>query len=383
MINCFFTGKMSLNFVSLLNTITIFLLIFFSLFLIINKKGKTLSNRLFAVFLLSNAVTLSNYLLLQHPSLRFPGMFQVVNLGNSLVYLWGPILFFYIKSWIYRDFHLQKRHLVHLVPFFIYFLYIVYKLAIIPQNILQDPRTAIVITHPLEKWVFGGLLHVLLLSYTLASFLALQGYRRQTKNILSTLNRFHVSWLVFVLAAFSFLWGNGILNFFLAKTTGSPAAALSLANFFILFVMANMAVYQGLRQPEIFAGLEAKTKYEKSTLTDQDAERHLIKLKDFMKKERPYLDPNLTLYKLSKKISISPRHLSQILNEKLSQNFFDFINRYRVEEAKRYLLASSNGNKSILNILLETGFNSKSAFNRVFKKYIGLTPSRYKKTHRF
>jgi AraC-like DNA-binding protein len=372
---------MSLNFVSLLNIITIFLLIFFSLFLIINKKGKTLSNRLFAVFLISNAVTLSNYLLHHHQSLRFPGMFQIVNLGNSLVFLWGPILFFYIRSWIYRDFHLQKRHFVHLVPFLIYFLYIVYKLAISPKNILQDPRTAILISHPLEIWIFGGLLHVLLLIYTLASFLALQEYRHQTKNILSTLSRFHVSWLVFVLAAFSFMWGNGILNYYLAKTTGSPAAALSLANFFIIFIMANMAVYQGLRQPEIFADLEAKTKYAKSTLADQDAQRYLIELKDFMKKEKPYLDPNLTIYKLSKKISISPRHISQILNEKLNQNFFDFINRHRVEEAKRYLLASSNGDKSILDILLETGFNSKSAFNRVFKKYTGITPSRYKKTH--
>ena len=98
-----------------------------------------------------------------------------------------------------------------------------------------------------------------------------------------------------------------------------------------------------------------------------------------MLKEKPYLNPSLSMNELGRKISISPRALSQIINECLGINFFDFVNNYRVEEAKRYLADSSNQNRNILEILLDVGFNTKSVFNRVFKKHTGMTPSSFKK----
>ena len=100
-----------------------------------------------------------------------------------------------------------------------------------------------------------------------------------------------------------------------------------------------------------------------------------------MEEEKPFLVPAISIDELGQKTGISSRDLSQIINERLGCNFFDFINRYRVEESKRLLLDPSGGKKNILNILFEAGFNSKAAFNRAFKKHEGTSPSEFRKLH--
>ena len=98
-----------------------------------------------------------------------------------------------------------------------------------------------------------------------------------------------------------------------------------------------------------------------------------------MRTEKPYLDGDITLQKLAKALGISPHHLSQTINEHLKQNFFDFINTYRIEEAKRMLLDPAKKHYSILAVSEEVGFNSKSAFNTAFKKQVKMTPSEFRK----
>src|SRR4030095_13495565 len=97
------------------------------------------------------------------------------------------------------------------------------------------------------------------------------------------------------------------------------------------------------------------------------------------KKNRPNTKGGVTLQKLAKTLAISPHHLSQIINEQLNQNFFDFINYHRIEEAKRMLVDPARPHYSILAISEEVGFNSKSAFNAAFKKHTDMTPSEFRK----
>jgi AraC-like DNA-binding protein len=98
-----------------------------------------------------------------------------------------------------------------------------------------------------------------------------------------------------------------------------------------------------------------------------------------MQNDKPYLEPELTLEQLASKLSLKPRVLSQAINEILGQNFYDFINRYRIEEASRLLTNPSDEKITILEVLYEVGFNSKSSFNTLFKKYTGLTPTEFRK----
>jgi AraC-like DNA-binding protein len=97
-----------------------------------------------------------------------------------------------------------------------------------------------------------------------------------------------------------------------------------------------------------------------------------------MQDEKPFLEPELTLQQLAARLSLKPKMLSLVINEKLGRNFFDFINHYRIEEAKRMLTNPEDKKITILEVLYEVGFNSKSSFNTLFKKYTGLTPSAFK-----
>jgi len=89
----------------------------------------------------------------------------------------------------------------------------------------------------------------------------------------------------------------------------------------------------------------------------------------------------LSLTKPDFQVDIGPRHLSQVINENLNRNFFDFVNRYRVEEAKKLLINLDKSRNSILDVAFDSGFNSKSSFNMIFKKYTAMTPSQFRKKH--
>jgi YesN/AraC family two-component response regulator len=98
-----------------------------------------------------------------------------------------------------------------------------------------------------------------------------------------------------------------------------------------------------------------------------------------MESSKPYLEPELTLDQLASRLSLKPRILSQTINEILGQNFFDFINRFRIKEASRLLTNPPDEKTTIQEIYYEAGFHSKSSFNTLFKKYTGLTPREFRK----
>jgi len=156
--------------------------------------------------------------------------------------------------------------------------------------------------------------------------------------------------------------------------------------FLALSIFVILIGYFGLKQKEIFAYqgkdsyvIKQKTeKYSGSGLKDSDARHYLEILTNYMAVEKPYLDPNLNLPQLAKDINIPIHYLSQIINEKLHNNFFNYINQFRVEEVKSKIFDPKFENYSLLGIAMDSGFNSKSVFNRIFKKYTNQTPSQFK-----
>jgi AraC-like DNA-binding protein len=122
-------------------------------------------------------------------------------------------------------------------------------------------------------------------------------------------------------------------------------------------------------------------KYKTSALHPGKAEEVMPKLLHLVEEEKLFLDPDLTLRDLSQKLRIHYNHLSQIINERFGLSYNDFINKYRIEEAKRKLADPEERESSILDILLSAGFYSKSVFNAAFKKFEGTTPSEYRKKH--
>ncbi|MCP5106603.1 MAG: helix-turn-helix domain-containing protein [bacterium] len=120
-------------------------------------------------------------------------------------------------------------------------------------------------------------------------------------------------------------------------------------------------------------------KYKSSSLSDRRSEAYLRKLLHLMDTEKPYLDPNLSLQTMSDKVGCTKENLSQVINEQTDLNFKNFLNKYRVEEAKKKLADPKENQYVLMKIAYDVGFNSKSVFNAAFKKFTGISPSQYKK----
>ena len=122
-----------------------------------------------------------------------------------------------------------------------------------------------------------------------------------------------------------------------------------------------------------------KRKYEGYQLDDEIAAAYAKEASNLMEKEKLYKNPDLTLPKLAKKLGLSTNTLSQVLNGYCGQSFYNFVNAYRLEEVVSMMHDPKFDDKSVLELLLEAGFKSKSTFNPIFKKLTGKTPSEYRR----
>ena len=124
-----------------------------------------------------------------------------------------------------------------------------------------------------------------------------------------------------------------------------------------------------------------KLKYSTSTISEERMDTAIAGLNALMEEERIYLDPDLTLKKLAQRLNIHSNHLSRIINEQHGMSFNNYINRHRIAEAQKRLADPALRNKSILDIMFDVGFYSKSTFNTAFSKFTGTSPSNYRKNH--
>jgi ligand-binding sensor domain-containing protein/AraC-like DNA-binding protein len=144
--------------------------------------------------------------------------------------------------------------------------------------------------------------------------------------------------------------------------------------FFLFTALLAAVVYIYKKRP-----FEKKIRYKDSPLNPHFAEACIKKLNHLMENEKVHLDENISLQALAEKISIPPHQLSQLLNDKLNQNFSDFINYHRIEEAKEILKGPRGVNRKNTAVAYDVGFNSMTAFYKAFKKFAGMTPNQYKK----
>jgi len=364
------------DFHDILTTVTLVQLLLFSFYLLTQKKGKLISNRILAVFLFSKSIVIINVFFYIYNIISLHLYFILV----PFAFLYGPSLFLYTKSVAYKNFELKKWDAFHLVPFLLcsgYFLYIYHLRSAATKVIIMSDTVG---QARIEESIIVSLIYLQIFCYLTASILTLLSYRSELKKLYSDTKRMDLPWLNFVLFGYSLIWIIDLFTFILNRAS-IPTPFLSSLSLIMTFTYANIIVYKGLKQPEIFNGIEKGPKYKHSKLTQSEKAAYLKQIESFMEQEKPYLIPSLTLNDLAEKVSIPPRYLSQIINESLGKNFFDFINSYRIEEAKQILQDSSNSGFNILELLFEVGFNTKSVFNRVFKNYTGMTPTEYKKSH--
>ena len=138
------------------------------------------------------------------------------------------------------------------------------------------------------------------------------------------------------------------------------------------------ALIEGTAEPTIEADSEPRKKYEKSSLSEEVEDAVLAKLNRLLTTEKPYLESNLSLPKLASRLNTSPHHLSQLLNDRLGQNFFDWLATYRIAEARQLLTDSATAHLKIDEIAERVGYNSPSAFHTAFKRLTKQTPAQFR-----
>jgi len=151
-----------------------------------------------------------------------------------------------------------------------------------------------------------------------------------------------------------------------------------------MFYFINSILLKMLNQSSNKSGaisqidFKEKEKYAGSNLSPTDLKTYMINVADYMKEKQRYLDSELNITDLSKELNIPSKMLSQVINEGYHCNFFDFINKHRVEAAKNLFKNQANKKLTIQEVMYDTGFNSKSSFNTAFKKHTNLTPTQFK-----
>ncbi|MFC1724396.1 helix-turn-helix domain-containing protein [candidate division KSB1 bacterium] len=212
------------------------------------------------------------------------------------------------------------------------------------------------------KWLY-------FLSNGFAIFLLFMLFRSHLQKILGLEipSSYNYSWLVMVLYVFG-------IGFYGYKQKGiflhTDYDATTASNDRINALEFNTPADQELEKEKIH--------YQKSGLKKEEAEELSGNLKSLMENKKPYLDYDLNLVTLAKKLGTTTHKLSQVLNENFSKNFFDFINEYRIEEVKKQLFLPEKENYKIIAIAYDCGFNSKSTFYTLFKKSTSLTPAEYR-----
>lgn len=210
---------------------------------------------------------------------------------------------------------------------------------------------------------------------------------RETRSAYDHLNLQWLKYEVFILGVYFLVLGVEAIS--LLTNLGNVYNIIVLLAFSCLLLFINTLIIKSLNNPITAKGISKEeeqlvktipAKYQGSTLANDESEQILKQLRQTMNTEKPYQAYNLTLTELAKMLDISPKILSQVINENTRLNFNDFINQYRVKEAE-HLLKSTD--LLIKQIMYDTGFQSSSTFNSAFKKLTGLSPSVYRKKHDF
>ncbi|HPI89699.1 MAG TPA: helix-turn-helix domain-containing protein [Spirochaetota bacterium] len=380
--------------VSIMNIIAISQGFFLGIVLLV-KKNNNLSNRILALLFLAISVSMiMNYF---HMTQKWSAFYCMIYVNLSFYLLYGPLMYLYTLSITGSIKKPLTRYLRHFLPFAVFLSYMVVRHRIIEWTGAMDFKPFYENT---SLFSYPNLVILFLfvnLGYICRSLHVVREYKKSLEEYFSDVQRISLIWLslllsgamifIILIIAFLLLFRDLTVNYF--KTE------LVMIIYITYLATIYMATFFTIRYPQLFNekmrsekihedeeknGTRAP-KYEKLKLDDSLKAQYTDELLHYMKLSKPYLNDSLTLRDLAGMINIPYHHLSLIINTDLKQNFYQFINTYRVEEAKTMLTLEEYKDFTILTIAFNSGFNSKTTFNTIFKQITGHTPSEYRKLH--
>ena len=354
-----------------------------SVFLLLPSNIALTSNKLLVVVLISLAAEYIELFLygigvtIRHPNFAY--------VGTLIAVLQPPALYLYTQSLMYRGFEIKPRHSVHLLPFVAAVVVFVFGYYLQPDTVKEHIiRQQDLPGMPSSVWL-ALVIHGVFLCYLLYAIKMLRDFAAGVKKIFSDVDSKQISWLKLLLSGYAIVWAVSLaycLSFYIFKRPAETDYVLLFGGA-AGFIFINILVVYALKQSALFSGL---TTEESELLGDGPTAEAILppsieqrrQVEQFMEEQKPFLNPNLSINQLAKQMGIHSRELSFVINNGFGKNFFDFIGGYRIDHAK-HLLAQQESRTTILELMYESGFNSKSVFNTAFKQETGMTPSQYRK----
>jgi AraC-like DNA-binding protein len=357
--------------------------LFLAYFFISGKKGNRQANLFFGLILIGFVLSMTE-ILLCYTNYMFK-MVWLIDFAEPANYAFAPLIYLYIRGILNKPF--RKIDWLHFVPFGLYLIYSCITFYPLGYNIKYNAYISAYypnLQHLDDEMVWDNSIYfirsytnelflVSMFAYSLASiWILLKSFKQENVTFFSKQNA-SLNW-----ARKTVFWFISIIFVFVILKKTFPhdlgdhliAAHLTLIIYLIsISVVRSSAYFNQENNPS--------KKYEKSSLTSEIQENTLSKLQNLMESEKPFLEDSFSMPLLARQLTVSPHHLSQILNESLGQSFFDFTAQYRVQEAQKLLIEKDN--LKIEEIAEMVGYNSKSAFNTAFKKITGLSPSEFRK----
>lgn len=335
-------------------------------FIYFRKKSNQYANRILAVVLLAFSLIIFNtVIILTGYNSQFTFYQDISNVSLLVI---TPLLYAYVRLLAgSRVASIKVKY--HLIPFFIYasILLIFYLLPIISTS-MKDGIDA----------VYFVIFNVQVVSYLYLSFRCISTHDSGAKESFSNLQDIGLGWIKVILSSFAvaFLMHTAVLILIINGVDVPQHIRLNVTLLWAAHIF--LIGYRSLRHDRPVE-VESVPKYLSSTLPPEKTKDVLSKLEQVMVDEKLYLNPNLTIAELAKTTGFQSRHISQVVNQELERNFYDFVNFYRVQEVKAKLRVPEFSHLTILGIAKECGFQSGSAFNAAFKKFVGKSPSAFRK----
>lgn len=365
--------------------------IIFAVLLLTIRRDKPLTHTLLALFLLQYAVIAMDILVRFSVEFRHiltdysPNFFYLFSFGY---WLEGPLLLWYTRSLIYKNYSLSIKDLWYLLPLFSYVLYDIFSYYSLDSAAKVRFQEAIMgFSEPHFRNYLAIARDLFRFSLGVLCLMELQRFKKHLQNNYSDVERRQMNWLRLLIVGFLVVRTWTLIVVILAMLSmafgiSTNFGLLGLLSTYAIFILVTLLIFYNLRNSLKSDGLDMTSPHpgdHGDDLRDKFKPEQIDILTTYLEREKPYLQPDLTLNKLASLVSISPRTLSNIINRHFHCNFFEFVNLYRIDEAKRLLSDTREASSNILSVMYAAGFNSKTTFNTLFKKRVGITPSQFRK----
>jgi len=334
---------------------------------------------LLTAFLLIIAMASACTLILWNDQFELPHVIEQLLLPYFLfagLMLKGPAIYLYVSALTQQNLRLQWRHALHLLPALVLMLCIaIFSLS------SNDLRHIAIAGQGFPSKIVDliwDLSTLVPLIYAAAAAWLARRYSGDLKHEYSHFSTTELSWLNALTLGVLASWGWTMLVHVVAKfSSGETADHLGIADNYITFILINAFFAYSLTYAHQL--LVTKPERNRETAEDEPSESAIDRVRKAMEVEKAYLKKNLNLEQFSARVELPAKEVSAVINKHFGTNFFEFVNSYRVEEAKALLADANNTDMTILDILLQSGFNSKSAFHRFFSRLVGMSPTEYRK----